>query len=178
MSLFSGIGAAKTNKNANYLGEGRYWLQIMKCVIKPDRSGINMFIMETRVIRKDGEGKHSVGEEACHLVKQGDDYFLIDIKSIVLAATGLAEDSMTEQDLINLCDEVVSDAQPLATFVLDYQGTMKETKASTPENPKMFCSKFYKRCVPFSEIHAGLDEEARVKYFGEAFDWETACAAG
>lgn len=174
MSLFSGIQAAKPVANANYLSHGSYWLQIQSCKIKPDRKQVPMFVMDAKILRKFGaEGAHDVGEEACHLVKRDSDYWLSEIKGIIMAATGLAEDQVTEA----VCEQAIQPDQPLAGIVLEYQGTQVETKASTPEDPKYFTKRFYKRVVSYKELAEGLDEAAKVRFFGATFDWKAAIAA-
>ena len=172
-SLFSGIGQAKAPSNSNYLRDGGYWVQVIKCQVKPDRKHVPMFVMDARIIKVLTPGAHQVGEEACHLVKSNSDYFLPEIKGILMAATGMAQDEISEE----LCSQAVGDDNPLSMVVLEYQGVEIEPKDSTPDNHKVFTRRFYKRSVPFAELNEGLDDETKARFFGASFDWAGAIKA-
>lgn len=170
MGIFSGIGSAKLPTKSTYLGKGRYWIQVMRCKINTNRKHIQQFVMEARIIRvlSDAEvSAHRAGDEATHLVQVSSDYFLGEVKGIIMAAAGVDESDVTE----GMCEEVVGEDQPLKGFVLEYNGVEIESKDSTPEKPKLFTRRYYNGRVSAREISETLTDEEKAKYFGASFDW-------
>ena len=152
--VFSGVGQAKAGFNAAYCGVGVYQAQIVRALLKENRSFEQLALVEMRIciVLDDGQGQgHRVSDDVTWCIKRKNDYFLSEIRAFVAGSIGAPFDSVDE----DTCNRVFSDENPLAGCFVEWKGTNITTKANT-----LFTKIKFVRNVPAAEIKQNMDEAA------------------
>jgi hypothetical protein len=114
----------------NYMRAGKYLIRIDRVKEFFNRKQVFCWALEATVLHvfdDHQETGHGVGEIVTHYVESTSDYFLKDIKGAVVAALKCNPNDVDEDDLLGIADE----EQPLAGFVLPYQGSPKTSQKGT-----------------------------------------------
>jgi hypothetical protein len=108
----------------NYMRAGKYLVRVDRVKEFFNRTGIFCWAMEGTILHvfdSHQETGHTVGEVVTHYVESTSDYFLKDIKGLIVAALKCNPAEIDEDDCLDTADE----EQPLAGFVLPYHGHPK-----------------------------------------------------
>lgn len=139
MSIFGGIAGTKASKDANYIRPGNYVLFIDRIKQDKNRQDVPFVAVETTVLavlakETNDDGvvvSHKAGESVTDMYMaggKGAEMFLPNIKAMVMALVGCAEDDVDEE----ACKVMVSDAQPMAGIVAKVQAREITTKGGNP----------------------------------------------
>lgn len=161
MGLFDKIGDAKAKVQANYFRAGHYIVRINAVLLKENRHGEDLFIIECTVLHvyDDDDGKgHTVGEDVSQAIKMKDDMALPNVKRFLMSILECEEDAVTSQ----VCERVVSKKQPLAGVIAEVQNRMTVTKKGND-----FTEIGWRRTVPAKVLLEELDESVINRYFEE-----------
>lgn len=161
MGLFDKIGDAKAKVQANYFRAGHYIVRINACLMKTNRQGDDLFIIECTVLHvyddDDGNG-HTVGEDVSQAIKMKDDMALPNIKRFLMSILDRPEEDITPK----VADRVVGKRQPLAGTIAEVQNRMTVTKKGND-----FTEIGWRRTVPARVLVEELDESVINRYFEE-----------
>lgn len=125
-SIFEGIGQAKASVGANYIRPSDYIVRIDR--VKQDVSHkkipfvafeltiLKVLLEREMTINESGEKRacpHKPGEQVSQLIMMNHEMALPNLKAIVMALFGCDEEAVNAE----ICDQMVSDAQPMAGMV-------------------------------------------------------------
>jgi len=128
MGIFDGIAEAKAGgEYGDYERGGHYLQRIDALKTGKSRKGAGFFVVEKTIIHvfDDDDGKgHRIGEEVSHMIMVGD-YFLRDIKRLVVTILECDDDEISPAQMEALC----AGDQPLAGMIVECKNRMVKTKA-------------------------------------------------
>jgi hypothetical protein len=158
--MFKGVEKAKVSRSANYARPGRYIAFVRKVETGKNRKKEGFAVVNLVCLMDLSEGTvdnpHRPGEEFSDMMMEKFDSFLGNFKGMVTALTGYPEDQITQE----VCEYVTSEDQPLAGLVVEMENIERQTKESTPENPRFYTMKNYRRVLTMDEIEKTLDPES------------------
>lgn len=135
-SPFSRIGTIRASVNSSYYRAGRYLMHIDAFKVSDNRKGEGFVVFESTVVAvlsdveaaKEPAGAHRVGEKVSWLMKFAADTTMPNLKAAILAITGVPEDQITEQFML----ELAGNAQPLKGIFVEFENKVITTKAGKP----------------------------------------------
>lgn len=166
-TIFSGIESVEVYERTVYCGPGRYLARIDRVTQGINRKKAFYVAIEMTIVHvfSDGGGQgHRVGDAVTRYIGASD-YFLKDVKAFISKALDVDPSQIDEDD----CITVVSDEQPLAGVVVEWEGVQKPAKKQEPGQPmKFFTNVFFKGRWEPEDVENLLDAETFARFFGEA----------
>ncbi|MCZ2418696.1 MAG: hypothetical protein LC123_02475 [Burkholderiales bacterium] len=166
-TIFSGIESVEVYDRTVYCGPGRYLARIDRVTQGINRKKAFYVAIEMTIVHvfSDGAGQgHRVGDAVTRYIGASD-YFLKDIKAFISKALDVDPSQIDEDD----CIMVVGEEQPLAGFVVEWEGVQKPAKKQEPGQPmKFFTNIFFKGRWEPEDVANTLDPETFAHFFGEA----------
>lgn len=123
-SAFKGIGSHSAARDSEYFRAGRYLVCLQAFKTGQNRQNIPNFAFETAVAAvlddsasaRDPKGAHAPGHKASWVLSTKLDSCFPNLKGAIMAATGVAEEAITEE----FCEQLTSSAQPLAGMYFEF----------------------------------------------------------
>ena len=171
--LFKGLGAASANgKGKYYSNEGLYLMRVDAVKGKADRTKIPMVVNEATVVKVletvQDEEPHRVGETLSTVSKQNSDYFLSDVKGMIMGLFNLDPDvQMSDEEWEEVADQLIDEeAQPAAGLPV----IVKVFKTTTKQDKEIALVNWI-RSPDWAELFDMLDEDERNRFFPN-LDWD------
>lgn len=133
MGKFSGVGGAKVGGGGVYFLQGKYTVEVIKCMLMNSRKREELFIVECKII-KSSEPKRPVDMKCSWVVKMSQDAALGNIKGFIAAAMEVDPDSdqISDSEWEDNCEAAVDDDNPLAGTIVDLECSDITTRAGDP----------------------------------------------
>lgn len=136
MSMFKGIGDAKSSINSDYIRAGRYLTYVKAFKSHRNRAEQRQAFFELIVVAvlddsqaaAEPDGPHRVGDNVTRMWTLNKDAALPDLKLTLKTITGMAEDQITEA----VCEQLASAANPLEGLFVEWSGRVGKTKQGHP----------------------------------------------
>ncbi|MBL4769462.1 MAG: hypothetical protein JKY94_17450 [Rhodobacteraceae bacterium] len=136
MGIFDGIKGAKASNDSNYITPGDYYLQIDRVKEGETRAKVPFVVFEMTVLfvnkeaaNEDGQRvSNEAGESVSWLLMSGNDMFLPNLKTAIMALMGCAEADVDKES----CEQLTSDKQPFAGMITRIKAREITTKAGNP----------------------------------------------
>ena len=171
MGLFSGIKEAKMSNRSDWATVGHYYARIDKVKVDQNRKRQTGFFIEMTILHclsggNDLKGEpvppHTPGTAVTQAIwGHHVDMFLPNVKAFVSSTVGCKPEEVDEKAVDAIVLEDGSEkAQPLSGTVVEFKGTMTETKAGKP-----FTVISYRGEVPATVLQATLSADIKKNYF-------------